>query len=126
MEQFLLSLGINLASNAIYDLLKSTTSKDELIDRIASQLSITDAKINAEKIIEFAAKNGDIIISGSSIAASNKITLNSNFGTKFCIKDNCVSQTSSTKIVVGKDASIIGTGGAKIVQNSDGSISFFS
>ncbi|MCT4559825.1 MAG: hemagglutinin repeat-containing protein [Crocinitomicaceae bacterium] len=130
MNELLLSLGVNIASSAVYDLLKSaigtTTTREQLIERIASQLDIKNAKIAADKIIEFAAQNGDITIEGTSIYAADSITMRSASGTKFTLGNNSSSKTSTSEINVGFGAKIEGTGGAKIVQNPDGSISFFA
>jgi hypothetical protein len=130
MYELLLSLGVNLASSAVYDLLKSAlgtaVTREQLVERIASQLNITNAKIAADRIIDFAAQNGDITISGTSIYAANSITMRSASGTKFSFGDNSSSKTSSSEITAGHGARIEGTGGAKIVQNPDGSISFFA
>jgi hypothetical protein len=47
-------------------------------------------------------------------------------GTKFSFGDNSSSKTSTSEITAGYGARIEGTRGTKIVQNSDGSISFFA
>jgi len=128
MDGFLLSLGVNLASSAVYDLLKSALSapltREQLVERIASQLNITNANIAADRIIDFAAQNGDITISGTSIYAADSVTMRSASGTKFTFGNNSSSKTSSSEITAAHGATIEGTGGAKIDQNPDGSISF--
>ncbi|HLO43899.1 MAG TPA: hypothetical protein VK175_06165 [Leadbetterella sp.] len=128
MDNILLNFGINLASSAVYDILKSAlisaVSREQLVDRIASQLNITNAKIAADRIVDFAAQNGDIIIRGTSIYAADSITMRSASGTKFSFGDNSSSKTSTSEIIAGLGARIEGSGGAKIVQNPDGSISF--
>jgi hypothetical protein len=130
MNELLLSLGVNLASNAVYDLLKSalgtSVTREQLVERIVSQLDITNASIAADRIIDFAAQNGDITISGTSIYAADSITMRSASGTKFTFGNNSSSKTSTTEITAGQGAIIEATGGAKIVQNPDGSISFFA
>jgi ribulose kinase len=67
MHDFLQSLGLSLTSSLVYDLLKSAlhipVTREQLVERIASQLNITNASIVADRIIDFAAQNGDIIIS---------------------------------------------------------------
>lgn len=130
MHDFLQSLGLSLTSSLVYDLLKSAlhipVTREQLVERIASQLNITNASIVADRIIDFAAQNGDIIISQTSIYATDSITMRSASGTKFSFGDNSSSKTSTSEINAGFGARIEGTGGAKIVQNSDGSISFFA
>ncbi len=129
MNEFLLSLGVNVASNAIYDFFKTTLTdheltRDQLADKLSSHLKITNAKIIADKIIDFAAKNGDIDISGTYIYANDSIHMKSANGTQFSFGNNSTSKTSTTEISAGFGASIVGTGGAEVRQNSDGSISF--
>lgn len=130
MNELLASLGINIASSAMYDFLKSaiseTASKEQLIERVAGQLHITNANIAANQIIEFAAQNGDITIIGTSVYATESITIHSASGTKFTFGNNSISKTSTSKISAGYGAKIEGSGGAGIKQNPDGSISFFS
>jgi hypothetical protein len=130
MNELLISLGVNLTSSAVYDIIKSaldtTLTREQLVERIASQLNIIDANILADKIIDFAAQNGDIIISQTSIYAADSITMRSASGTKFSFGNNSSSKTSTSEITAGHGASIEGASGAKIVQNPDGSISFFA
>jgi hypothetical protein len=130
MNELLLSFGVNLASSAVYDLLKSALSesltREQLVERIASQLNITNANIVADRIIDVSAKNGDITIIGTSIYAADSVTMRSASGTKFTFGNNSNSKTSTSEINAGHGATIEGIGGAKIVQNPDGSISFFA
>jgi hypothetical protein len=129
MEELLLGLGVSLTSNVIYDFLKSSISqqkisKEELTNELEKFLNIENAKIIAEKIIDFTAENGDINISGTYIYAENSITMKSANGTKFSFGNGSSSETSKTRIDAGKGAKIEGKGGAQIRQNPDGSISF--
>lgn len=131
MNELLLSLGVNIASSAIYDFLKSTltsesVSREQLTEELARFLNINNAKIIADKIIDFAAQNGDINISGSYIYAKDSITMCSASGTKFYLSNNNISKTSTSQISVGFGASIQGQGGAQIRQEPDGSISFWT
>ncbi|MHA8083998.1 hemagglutinin repeat-containing protein [Aquirufa antheringensis] len=128
MEDLLKSYGISIGSNVIYDLIKTaitkTASKEKLVSLISSELNIQNAIIAADKIIEFAARNGDIIITGTHVYASENITMRSASNTKFVFGENSTSQTATSKISAGTGARIEGQGGATIVQGSDGSISF--
>lgn len=129
MNELLLSLGVNIASNAIYDFLKSALTqqkltKDQLADQLSKYLNITNARIVADKIIDFAAQNGDININGTYIYANDSITMKSVSGTKFTFGNNSTSKTSTSEISAGSGASIEGQGGAQVRQNPDGSISF--
>lgn len=130
MEAILLSLGINLASSTIYDWIKSamfngTLSREELTKVIANNLKVEGADIAADKIISFAAKNGDIIISGTTISSGKSINMSSGEGTSLTFGNNSVSATPNTKIEALGNSKIVATGNARIVQNEDGSIDFF-
>ncbi len=130
MNELLLSLGINIASSGIYDFLKSTlvtpTTREQLVERLSSELNIENARIAADRIIDFAAQNGDINISGTSIFANDSISMRSASSTQFTFGNNSTSKTSTSEISAGYGAKITGQGGAAIVQNPDGSISFFT
>jgi hypothetical protein len=131
MDQLLLQLGLGVASNAIYDFLKSyfqntaPFTKETLKVDLASFLHVQGADIKAEKIIEFLAQNGDIKIEGSTIFAANSITMFSQKGTNLVFGNESTSSTEKTKIDTGKGAFIQAQGGAGIKQNEDGSISFY-
>lgn len=127
LEELLLQLGLNISASAIYDFIKnrvsSGASKDELQKDLASFLSINNAQIAAETIVEFLAQNGDIEIKGSKIFAKDSIVYSSAPMTKFTLADS-TSHTNKTGIVVEGGAQIVGQGGGQMRQNEDGSISF--
>jgi hypothetical protein len=126
----LADIGVGIASSTIYDFLKSfftaqpSPDREELRQNLASFLSIEGAEIKAEKLIDFLARNGDISITGTTIYATDRITMVSSAGTSFGFGDQSTSETKNTKINAGEGAFIKGQGGAKVVQNEDGSISF--
>lgn len=132
MDQLLIQLGINLTSNAIYDIVKNyfastvQPTSDGLKDRLVSELRIDNANIKAESIIEFLARNGDISIQGTSIYSAKAIHMQSSKNTTLSFGNNSVSATDNTRIEAGHGAQIISSGGAGIRQNEDGSISFFT
>lgn len=129
LDALLLSLGINLTSSFIYDLMKAFFQKNcdsslsDFKDEILKYLKIEKAIIASESIIEFLAKNGDIVISGSKIFAKESITMTSSLGTKFQIKDGSSSKTEHNSIELGMGASMSGQNGAVVTQSKDG-ISF--
>lgn len=131
MEQLLTSFGVNIASAAFYDFLKSifqtgnNCDEDILKTKLVSFLKIQNAGIIAEEIITFLAKNGDIEIQGSTIFAKS-IALLSDKGTRLTFGNESVSETPKTRIEAGKGAFIEATGGAGIKQNEDGTIQFFA
>jgi hypothetical protein len=128
METLLLSLGINLTSSAIYDIIKSAlsssnTSTAALTSAIANRLNIEGAEIAAEKIISFAANNGDINIIGSTVKSESAITMSSAAGTTLTFQ-NSTSSTNRTQIKATGNARIVATGNARIIQSDGGSMSF--
>ena len=132
MEQLLLQLGLGITSDALYDffknqfLNKTNLEKSTLESDLAIFLNIQNAKIVASTIITFLAKNGDIKINGTKIYAENSISMFSSKNTKFIFGNNSSSTTKNSSIEAGTGVFIEGSGGAGIVQNEDGSISFFT
>ncbi|MDP3742288.1 MAG: hypothetical protein Q8R15_03170 [Candidatus Micrarchaeota archaeon] len=130
LDQLLLDLGVNVAGNFVYDTVRNyiaastAPTRQELQSHIARQLNVIDAEIVADRIVDFLAQNGDILIQGTRIYAKDSITYQSSTGAKFELRDNVVSQTSKSSIIVGNGASVTGRGGAKIIQRDDGSIVF--
>lgn len=132
MNELLVSLGVNIASSAIYDFLKQEFSKNQSLNKekltadLASFLELKNAEIVAEKIVTFLAENGDIKIEGTSIYANDSISMFSSRNTKFEFGNNSTSETRKTKISASTGAFIVGHGGAGMKQNEDGSISFYT
>lgn|SRR3990167_3956518 len=130
LEQFLLQIGINLSSSFIYDVVKSYFTKEKnptiegLKTQLSSRLNIENANIKADNIIQFLADHGDINISGSQIYASKSIMMASSQDTKFTFGNNSTSKTDKTSIEAGHGAQIQGQGGARIIQDEDGTIKF--
>ncbi len=130
LSELILNLGLNVSSNAIYDLIRSAirrnpdAGRDSLRQELAGILCVEGADVKADTIITFLAQRGDIRITGSRIYATDKIEMASSEGTKFTFGNNSSSSTKNTSIQAGQGAFIQGQGGAKIVQNADGSISF--
>lgn len=132
IEQLLTQLGINLTSSFIYERVSGYFKKvnapttNGLKSVLASSLNIENAEINASRIVDFLAQNGDIRIRGTRIYACNSITTASSKSTRFDFGDNSSSITDKSSIKAGSGARIVGAGGAKIVQDDDGSIKFFT
>lgn len=132
LEDLLTQLGLNISASLVYDVIKNYfhETKDPTVEglkaTLASRLDITEAKIISNNIIEFLAQNGDITISGTQIYASNSVTLGSDQGTKFTLENNSKSSTNRSSIEVGDNSKIQGQGGAKIVQDADGNIKFYT
>jgi hypothetical protein len=130
IEELLISLGINVSSNFVYDFIGKyfVNCKNPAIiglqNELASRLNIENANIKAEKIIQFLAQKGDITIIGSNIYASESITMHSVAGSKFVLGQNSSSKTDRSSIDVGNGAKIMGRNGAKIEQDKEGNIKF--
>lgn len=131
LTQFLISIGANLSSSVIYDILKSqfTSSKlplslDDVIHSIASLIELDNAEVIAEKIVKFLADNGDIEIRNSFIYSKAGIIYSTNRTGELIIGSNTNSETVNTKIAVGQNANINLSGGANIEQDKDGNIIF--
>jgi hypothetical protein len=125
LEQLLLQLGVSISANAVYDFIKtkSFNSADEASSELNSKLDINNAEISG-KIINFLAQNGDIKIEGSNIYGENTVKMASSANTKLSFGNNSTSKTKNTSIEAGQGATIEMQGGANIVQEDDGSISF--
>lgn len=129
LDSLLISLGVNLTSSFIYDILKdffqkqSQPSISDLKNELTNYIDVKNARVVSESIVEFLAKNGDITISGSKIFAKDTITMVSTAGTQFQIKDGSTSRTDHNFIDLGMGASITGQNGASITQSKNG-ISF--
>jgi hypothetical protein len=85
LTQFLISIGVNLSSSVIYDLLKarSTSSKshisqNDVLDSIARLIEVDNARVIAGKIVKFLADNGDIEIRNSFIYSKSGIIYSTN------------------------------------------------
>jgi hypothetical protein len=126
LEQLLFQLGLNITSNAIYDLIKLFPTTNGFTKGLESQLNINNANIQAQTILEFLAQKGDIVISGTSIFAQNSIIMQSAKDTKVIFGEGSASSTKNTKIEAGYGAKIVMQGGAQVRQSSDGSISFYT
>lgn len=132
LEQLLLELGLGITSNFIYGVIKnyiankSNPTIEGLKETLISYIKIDSANVKADKIIQFLAENGDIIISDTHIYASKSIIMESNQNTKFDFGNNSSSKTNKSSIEAGNNCHIIGTGGARIEQDKEGNIKFFA
>lgn len=131
LTQYLISVGVNLSSSVVYDLLKakltssrSPLSQDDILESIASIIELDNAKLIAEKIVKFLAENGDIEIRNSFIYSNMGIIYSTNQTGKLSIGSYTNSETENTKISVGQNAKINLSGGANIEQDKDGNIIF--
>src|SRR5437867_9499777 len=114
LSAYLLSLGVNVAGNAVYDYLKSlviakpSISTVEVQDKLASFLSVDGANMKAEQIIAFLANRGDIVIRGSNMYSMKSITMASSAGTSFNFADGSRGATDKSSIDAGRGATVMG------------------
>lgn len=119
LEELLVSLGLNLAANAIHEIIKkfAREGKEPTIENLqrylSSHMNVDGAQIKAEKIIEFLAQHGNIVINSSSIHAARQVTMASNYGTVCVFGNNSTSTTNQTGIVAGQGAQIVMSGGGQ-------------
>lgn len=130
LDQLLASLGLNVASNALYEIVRRyarstpTPTAAGLKRELTSALNVLNAEVAADRIIEFLAHTGTITISGTQIFAAERITMASRPGTRVSFGGGSISRTNTTSIEAGYGARVEMQGGAMIVQNPDGSITF--
>ena len=120
-------LGLGLATNGIYDYLKSILGKNvpphELEKQIQDQMAINGVHINSKKIIKALAEKGYLSITNSHFYAVNSIAFGSTQGTA-SIGNNSSLTTKNSAVHIGENASIQTSGNAQIIQHKDGSITF--
>lgn len=128
-EEMLAGIGVGIASNTIYDFVKSKVSlpPKELAKAIVTefpQISIDNAEIIATKAIHLAANGGNVVVNQSHITAGTSATISSAAGNSFSVQNQSKISAKSSSINVGQGASIHGNGGAVIHQDADGNITF--
>lgn len=130
LQSVLSDLGVNLAANTVYDFLRSQFSSERKADlgtvqqRFESFLQVHGVSVSAATVISMLAKRGFLSIEGSFLYAPAQITMGAGPGAQFSSGKNSSSQTKNTAIKAVGHAYIKGSNAA-IVQDSDGSISFF-
>lgn len=121
------SLGIGLATNGIYDVLKKSmnqaVSKAQFSSEIQSVIDLHGVKMSAETVIEALTRDGHIVISDSHLQAQESLVFGSVDGAAVVMGNSKLS-TNRTSIELSGTASLHTAGNAQVRQNSDGSISF--
>lgn len=120
-------LGLGLATNAVYDLLKLTVSspadRSQIEKQIENQIRLHGINMKASTVIDAVAQNGFITIQGSHLYASSAMAFGSQIGGAV-FGNNSTLRTDQTAITAGSDAHMTTQGAAQVRQNPDGSISF--
>ena len=130
MEQLLTvlgQLGLGVATNAVYDLLKGavghSVDKATLTQEVQNRINLHGVTMTAETVINALAQNGILVIELSKLHANETLTFGSQIGSAV-VGNNSVLTTNKTAIAAGSGAFMETNGNAQVRQNSDGSISF--
>ena len=119
-------LGLGVASNAVYDFLKTKlvkAEKQQANQELSNILKLHGVNIDAETVISALASKGFISIDSSHIYAKESISFGSVVGSAVA-GNNTTLRTDKTAVVMGQGAYIQTQGNAQMRQNKDGSISF--
>jgi len=121
-------LGLGVATNAVYDVLKSVAAKQGTVEQavveIQNTMNLYGVNVRAETVINAIADNGLLIIRRSDLYANNLITFGSVRGSA-SIGDVSSLRTGGSSIEIGRGASMETHGNAQVVLNNpDGSVSF--
>lgn len=130
INKILIPLGVNLASSTIYDFVKSLLNQnpvpaEQLPEKIHSQfpqVTIDNAKMIANKMIDLLAAHGDIEVKGTTLYSKGSIWMRSAPGTKFVFSDSVSTTESGSEIKVEPGGNITGVHGGQIEQDADGNI----
>jgi len=128
------NVGLGLTANALYDRLKarfggSEASPAEIaseVSNFAPHLSVVGITTVAQAAINVLAQRGDIVILESHLTSPDAITMGSAPGTSFTFGDGSVSTAGKSTMAAGKGMRMVGSGGASVRQNPDGSVDFLS
>jgi hypothetical protein len=120
-------LGLGLATNGIYDLIKGLAGKSvsaqQVVGEIQNRINMTGVSMRAETVINALAQNGFLSIQQSHLYASQSIIFGSYQGGAV-VGNNSSLKTDRTAIEAGTGAFVETQGNAQVRQNPDGSISF--
>lgn len=123
----LAQLGLGLATNAVYDLLKGLAGKSAdtqtIAKEIQNKINMHGVSMRAETVIEALAKNGFLVIQQSHLHGNNGLVFGSLQGGAV-VGNNSALTTNKTAITAGTGAFMETQGNAQVRQNPDGSISF--
>lgn len=120
-------LGLGLATNAIYDLVKGLAGKSastqQVTQEIQNRINMYGVTVRAETVISALAQNGFLAIQGSHLHANQSLVFGSVQGGAV-VGNNSALTTNKTAITAGSGAFMETQGNAQVRQNPDGSISF--
>lgn len=120
-------LGLGLATNAVYDVIKGLAGKSantqQVAQEIQNRIDMHGISMRAETVINALAQNGFLIIQQSHLHGNQGLTFGSVQGSAV-VGNNSALTTNNTAITAGSGAFMETQGNAQVRQNADGSISF--
>jgi len=126
LQNYLINLGLPTGKALVSELtqyLQTRRSLNDFNQEFSNILSIHNASIFSEKIIEFLSTNGYLVITNSYVEATKKLSISAQKTGTFKIGENTRIGTNSSYMQGGSGTSIIGRGNAKI-DFHDGGITF--
>ena len=120
-------LGLGLATNSIYDLLKAFANKQinsqRLPNEVQNQINLHGLTMSAETVINALVQNGYLSIENSHLYASKALIFGSQQGGAV-VGNSSSLRTDRTAITMGAGAFMQSQGNAQVRQNADGTITF--
>jgi hypothetical protein len=131
LADVLANLGFGVASNAIYDVIKSYFMNNPaptvagLEQALRNVIVANKMTVRAATVINMLAQSGAIVIKDSSLFAPHQIFYVAQNGARVFFGGTGTSATDATAISSrGRDSGMSLIGSAEVRQNADGSISF--
>lgn len=120
-------LGLGIATNAVYDLLKRLTgmnaSTQQVAQEIQNQINMNGVSMHAETVINALVKGGFLVMQQSHLNANQGLVFVSVDG-RAIVGSNSTLTTKNTAITAGLGSFMETNGNAQVRQNPDGRISF--
>lgn len=120
-------LGLGLATNAIYDLIKGFAGKNASTQHVAQEIqnriNMYGVSMRAETVINALVQSDLLVIQQSHLHANQGLAFGSVQG-RAMVGNNSALTTNNTAITAGLGAFMETNGNAQVRQNPDGSISF--
>ena len=119
-------LGLGLASNAVYDIMKvavnRTVSLDVFRRHVQDTLVANGIKADADNVITVLASKGAIVMNGSHLSAAQGLTWGANGG-RAEFGNNGSLSGGGARVVATGNAKMVATGNAQVVIGN-GNLSF--
>lgn len=120
-------LGLGLATNVVYDLIKELAGKNastqQAAQEIQNRINMYGVSMRAETVINALVQSGLLVIQQSHLHANQGLAFGSVQG-RAIVGNNSALTTNNTAITAGSGAFMETNGNAQVRQNPDGSISF--